>query len=204
MAKLPRPDLDTIREVPPSLWQTDGILWRLHQPRGNHPLAWNELRRFGPLSSARFDYWPGAEAPQQGGVGYFGFDVPTCLAEVFQDRRRIDAVNSPHHLTALKPTRRLSLLDLRTDYPVTVGAAHAINSGPKDRCREWARALRTVHPEIDGFAYVGMTGRDCVVLFETASTAFPAAPEMTRALADKGLAGWLADAAEQIGYAFDG
>lgn len=203
MAKLPQPDLDKIRAVPPTVWQTDAVLWRVHQPRGNHPLAWNQLRRFGPLRSARFDYWFGEQAPQEGGVGYFGFDVAACLAEVFQARRRIDALSSQHHLTAFTPTRELSLLDLRTDYPVKVGASHSINSGPKRRCREWARALRSAHPDLDGFAYIGLAGRDCVVLFETAQDAFPTAPEMTRALSDRGLAERLADAADQIGYSFN-
>lgn len=204
VAKLPKPNLETIRSVTPAVWETNNALWRLHNPRGEYPRAWNELRRFGPLRDARFDPWAGEARDRLEGVGYFGFDIATCLAEVFQDRRRVDALNSDLHVTSIEPTRPLLLLDLRADYPIKIGASHSLNGGSKNLCREWAQALREVHPEVDGFAYIGVAGRNCAVLFDSALSSFPPAPRTTRAISDKGLASWLADAAQQIGYRFIG
>jgi hypothetical protein len=101
------------------------------------------------------------------------------------------------------PTRELRLLDLRDTWPIGIGASHAINSGPKNRCRAWAHAIRSVHPGYDGFLYAGMAGRDCVVIHSPPGDVFPAAPDFTKPLADPGLAPYVADAADQIGYALD-
>lgn len=204
MAKLPKPNIEKIRAVDPVVWEIDDVLWRLHQPRGKHALAWNELRRFGPLRDARFDPWIGEMREHDEGVAYFGFDIATCLAEVFQERRRVDALNSDLHLTGFEPTRPLTLLDLRADYPIRIGASHSLNGASKHLCREWAHALREAHPGVDGFAYIGVAGRNCAVLFDSALSAFPSTPRTTRAISDKGMASWLAHAAQQIGYGFVG
>jgi len=205
MAKLPWPDPAKIVSVGLEVAVTDRDLWRLHQPAGDFPLRWDELRTFGPLTSARFDPWLPPPADRTGdsvatGAGYFGFDVPTCLAEVFQATRRVDLEDSETQLTAFKPTRQLHLIDFRGGWPILVGAAHQLNSGPKDRCRAWAHAIREIHPGYDGVIYTGMAGRNCAVVYAPPGDVFPLTPAFTKALADPSLDSYISDAAKQIGY----
>jgi hypothetical protein len=204
MAKLPWPDPTKIATVGAAVVAVDRDLWRLHTPAGDYPLRWNELRTFGPLPGARFDPWPPPPEdrrtdPVTSGVGYFAFDIATCLAEVFQARRIVDREGGVQ-LTAFKPTRQLHLLDLRGAWPIAIGASHLINSGPKDRCRAWAHAIRSVHPGYDGLMHTGMAGRDCVALYAPQSDAFPALPAFSKPLADPALDPYIAKAAEQIAY----
>lgn len=208
MAKLPDPDPAVIASKGTVVAVVHTHLWRLHAPAGRHPTRWDQLRAYGPIASARYDPWlpPPQDRtadPVTTGVGYFGFDVPTCLAEVFQTSRHISIYRDGLQLSAFLPTRPLRLLDLREAWPITIGASHAINSGPKNRCRVWAHAIRSVHPGHNGFLYTGMAGRSCVVLYSPPGDVFPATPDFTKALADPGLAPYIADAAEQIGYALD-
>lgn len=208
MAKLPDPDVSIIAGHSAEYTVMRQVLWRIHMPHGEHPLRWDQLRTFGPLPTARFDPWPAPGADHRRdavtrGVGYFGLDVPTCLAEVFQANRHISTTRGRPQLSAFEPVRELRLLDLRGSWPITIGASHALNSGPRSRCRKWAQALRSVHPRCDGFAYTGMAGRDCVVLFVPPGDVFPRTPAFTKPLADPGLASRIADAADQIGYALD-
>jgi hypothetical protein len=204
VAKLPWPDPAAIADVAAPIVAVGRELWRLHTPTGEHPLRWDELRGFGPLASARFDPWPPpptdrAADPVTSGVGYFGFDIPTCLAEVFQSRRVVDR-GAGVQLTAFTPTRQLNLLDLRGGWPITIGASHLLNSGPRDRCRAWAHAIRAVHPRCDGLVYSGMAGRDCVVLYAPPGDVFPPRPSFSRLLADPTIDPYVASAASQIGY----
>lgn len=202
MAKLPKPDLATIRSVAPVYAERHETLWRAHLVLGDHPLMWNDLRRHGPLPSARFDPWPPPPQDRETGAGYFAFDVATCLAEVFQETRRINAREPGYQLSAFTPTRALSLLDLRGDYPIQMGASHTINGGHKNRCRQWACALATVHPDADGMLFHAMTGKDCLVLWEPGSDAFGEAPDFSRPLQDRGLARTVATAAQHINYLY--
>lgn len=208
MAKLPDPDPAVIASRGVVVAVVQEHLWRLHSPVGRHPTRWDHLRTYGPIASARFDPWlPPPEDrtsdPLTTGVGYFGFDIPTYLAEVFQTTRHISTDRDGIQLSAFMPARQLRLLDLRNTWPIAIGASHAINSGPKNRCRAWAHAIRTVHPGYDGFLYAGMAGRACVVIYSPPGDLFPAAPDFTKPLTDPGLAPYIADAAEQIGYALD-
>lgn len=209
MAKLPNPDLDVIRSRGAEVAQVRGkVLWRIHSPRSSQALRWDQLRSWGPLVTARHDPWPPPPDDHfmdlvTRGVGYFGFDIPTCLAEVFQATRHISTARGGPQLSAFMPTRPLLLLNLSGTWPIVIGASHLINSGPKNRCRVWAHALREVYPTRDGFLYTGMAGRACVVLFEPPGGYFPTAPAFTKPLSDPGLASRIADAAEQIGYALD-
>lgn len=204
MPKLPWPDPAKIASVAAAVVTVDQDVWRLHTPAGDYPLRWDELRGFGPLPSARFDPWlpppHDREAdPVSSGVGYFAFDIPTSLAEVYQARRTVDRGGGVQ-LTAFTPVRPLHVLDLRGDWPIAIGASHLINSGPKDRCRAWAHAIRSAHPGYDGLIYTGMAGRDCVALHAPPGDVFPALPAFTKPLADPALDPYIAHAAEQIGY----
>ena len=108
MTKLPGPDPDRLARTPAEYAEVDDVLWRLHSPHHpDHPMRWDELRTFGPLFTARFDPWPPPpkeRAPD--GVAYFGRDVPTCLAEVFQETRHVNTSRGGLQLTAFTSTRR--------------------------------------------------------------------------------------------------
>ncbi len=204
MAKLPWPNPSQIADVGAAVVADDRALWRLHTPAGDYPLRWDELRAFGPLPSARFDAWlpPPDDRradPVTCGVGYFAFDIPACLAEVFQTRRVVDREGGVQ-LTGFEPARRLHLIDLRGGWPIAIGASHLVNSGPRDRCRAWAHAIRSAHPDCDGLMYTGMAGRDCAAIYAPPGDVFPALPAFTKPLADPALDPYLAAAAEQIGY----
>lgn len=208
MAKLPDPDPAVIASKGAEVSVVQKYLWRLHAPAGRHPTRWDQLRTYGPIASARFDPWlppPGHRTADlvTTGVGYFGFEIATCLAEVFHTNRHILSHRAGLQLSAFMPTRRLRLLDLRDRWPIAIGASHAINSGPKNRCRAWAHAIRSVHPGYDGFLYTGMAGRACTVIYAPPGDVFPASPVFTKPLSDPGLATYVGDAAEQIGYGLD-
>src|SRR5665811_2003327 len=202
MAKLPKPDLDVIASVPPITTERTEVLWRVHYVLGDYPRMWNELRRFGPLPSARFDPWPTPTGAQDTGVAYFAFDVATCLAEMFQETRKINLAEPGYQLSAFTPTRALSLLDVRGDYPIQIGASHTLNGGQRNRCREWAVALAAVHSGADGMLFQGITGKDCVVMWEPGTDAIADAPDFSRPLGDPSIRQTVATAAKQINYAY--
>ncbi len=177
------------------------VLWRAHRCAGEHVVPWHQLRYWGP-TGARFDPQPPPPGPSERGVGYTALDVATCLAEVFQQTRVIDTSRGAPYLTAWRPTRPLHLLDLTGGWPIRNGASHVMNTGPHELCRAWARAVVTRWPELDGLWHVSaMTGRPEVTLFTAAAATFPHRPLFSRPLADPGTRGWIAAAADLIGYA---
>lgn len=207
MAKLPNPDRDVIARATThgAVVDRQQVLWRIHNPDGDHPLRWNQLRAQGPLLSARFDPWLGSLTNRSAdgtatGVGYFGFDFPACVAEAFQETRAVAVGLDGRAVSAFEPTRPLHLLDLRGNWPIKIGASHLINSGPKDRCRRWAHAIRSTYPDYDGLLYTGMAGTDCVAVYAPPADFFPDRPGFTKQLNDPGLLPYLADAAQQVGY----
>lgn len=177
-------------------------MWRIHNPNGVHRVAWNYLRSFGPLTRARFDPWVGEPAEQSGAVGYFATDWSTCLAEYFQETRRV-TTSTNCYITGFTPTRTLDLLDLRGEYPIKVGASHSLNGGTRTHCRAWSHAFRTALPSLDGFVYAGMNSLNCFVLFENTWDAFPKHPGFSRALFDPSIYERLAVATKNINYEFD-
>jgi hypothetical protein len=201
--KLPPPDPERLAGTAPEYAELDDVLWRLHAPHHpEHPMRWDELRTFGPLVTARFDPWlppPKEHAPE--GVGYFGADVPTCIAEVFQDTRHVNTSRQGLQLSAFVPRHPVRVLDLRGSWALRIGASHLINSGPRRLCRRWAHALRRAYPDADGLVSTGMAGRDCVTLYVPG--VFPDVPDFSRPLSDPALASRIADACSQIGYALD-
>ena len=175
------------------------VLWRLHRTAGEHLVAWDRLRHWGP-SAACFDPHKPPPSEQEAGVSYASFDVPTCLAEAYQVRRVVNTAFEVPYLTAWSPRRRLRLLDLTGLWPVRNGASHAINTGRHDLCREWARAIYKRWPGIDGVYYSSaMTGRPCVALWTAASDSFPDRPSFSHALAAPLIRDLLQEAVEQVG-----
>lgn len=192
----------SLSREPDDVGDHPGILWRVHRTVGEHVLAWNELRRFGPLPSMRWEPHPGpTPAPSDEGVLYASGDVATALAEVFQTTRLIDTRMSAPRLTAWQPTRPLRLLDLSGTWLIRNGASTALLSAPRSICRRWARAIRTTWPELDGLAVPStMTAAQNVVLWGPAADVMPELPAFSRDLAHPLVWTLAQQAADEIGY----
>lgn len=177
------------------------VLWRVHRTSGEHIVPWNQLRHWGPAATMRFDPHDPPPRVQDRGVSYAALSVPTALAEVFQRTRVINTRRGSPYLTAWSPARGLTLLDLTGTWPIQAGASYPINSGRRDHCRAWARAIHTAQPDFDGlWLHSSMTGDDAVTLFTHAADSFPNRPRLSLPLDHPGLRGHLLTAASQIAY----
>jgi hypothetical protein len=96
----------------------------------------------------------------------------------------------------------LRLLDLTGTWPTRAGASQAISSGPRDRSRAWARAIRSSYDDIDGLWYRSSmdSGKPAICLWEGARDAMPASPWAHLPLDAAGLVIPLARAARSLGY----
>jgi hypothetical protein len=180
---------------------THTVLWRVQPGTGLHVVAWNELRRFGPVPTGRFDPHEPPPREQGEGVQYLALDLPTALAEHFQATRVVDRRRRTPVLVAWRPSRTLRLADLTGSWPLRIGASHVLNTCPRRRSQEWARAIRGAFRRLDGLWYTSSTtGRPSVALFSPARSAIPPAPELSQVLSHPGLTPWLSAACEEIGY----
>lgn len=204
MAKLPLPPpVDQLRSLGGSHpWATDvpEVLWRIRRGAGRFPSKWDGFRHLGPLPSARFDPHKPPTHEQTECVAYFAATWRTCLAEVFQATRVVNVRRGDPFITGVRPTRPLQLLDLRGDWPIRIGASHHINTGRKDHCRAWARALRQAWPRADGLISVGIDSGPVITLFAPARRTLGREPVFDRPLADGHIRDRVAAATEAIGY----
>lgn len=181
----------------------NSVLWRVHRTRGPRVTAWNALRHYGPVATARFDpHEPPARDGQPEGATYVALTAQTALAEAFQSQRLVDRHSGAPHLVGWQLTRAVQLLDLSRSWPTRVGASQAISSGRRDVARAWARAIRAAFPQLDGLWYSSSMdgGGFCVVLWLPAADALADSPVFSRALSDPALADRLAAAASRLGY----
>lgn len=204
MAKLPWPPSVAVlaHHVPDEVELDPGTtLWRVHAGSGPHGLRWDELRSFGPLPSGRFDPHVEPAHEQAELVGYFAHDWASCLAEVFQTNREIRPRRNDPWITGFETAGPVRLLDLRDTWAVAIGASHAINTGPKNVCRAWSRALRQAFPHADGLATTSaMTGRPSITAYAPMTTALPDRPSFSAPLAAPALRARVATVADEIGY----
>lgn len=204
--KVPRSPAAGLRWGSSDLTVRRPTLWRIHRTHGPQPSGWDSFRTYGPIDGMRWDPHPEpqGEYPQHG-VLYAACDLPTALAEVFQEQRRIDTVTGRPYATSWTPTRDLTLLDLTAGWPLRAGAAHALLSAPRSTCRAWARAI-TEHPDTTGQAIDGLwvqstlTGTAMPVLAPPAATTFPIRPAFSRSLDDAVVLTAISIASTQIGY----
>lgn len=141
---------------------------------------------------------------QDRGVTYTALDLATALAEVFQLGRLIRRHHGGPYVSSWRPTRALALLDLTGKWPIRNGASYTINSGRRDHCRAWARAIHTAWPEFDGlYHHSSLTGEPLVTLFTHAADTFPARPAFSVPLDSPGLIPHVVTAARSIGYRLD-
>jgi len=202
LAGLLRPDEDIVAIDPAT------PLVRVFTVAGRHPQQWDTFRHTGPLPHARFDPHPPGprgrptDSADQG-VLYFGLRARTSVAEVFQDTSIVDRVTRRPFLVVFRPTRTLRLLDLAGLWPTRAGASQEISSGPRERTQEWARAIRTAHPDLDGLWYRSSmdSGYPAVCLWDPPSgDAIPDSPDALVPLDHPGLDIPLARICQELNY----
>lgn len=180
------------------------VWWRVHKTEGDHVLAWNALRTFGPL--LRFDphRLPRGEDPGRG-IWYGASTPDAALAEAFQVDRTIDRARHQPYLTGLSFTRPLTVLDVAADsdgtWATRAGGTYAISTGPHAVSQCWARTIVDAYPDLDGLRYNSrFAGAPCLALLSPAADAMPERPKLSLPLSHPGLASRLAGAAKRLGY----
>lgn len=208
VAKLPDPPgRAALRRLEPSVQVLSAQTWvaRVYFAGGDHPMAWNTFRDWGPARLARFDHQLPDERGQprhQARAVLYGAPLGlTCIAEVFQHSRVIDRLRRDPFLTIFQLARPVRLLDLTGEFATRMGASLAIHSGPRDRTRRWAVALDDAYG-LDGFHYLSSMhpGAVAFVLNERARDALPASPAFNRPLADPILTDVIDACATRLGY----
>jgi hypothetical protein len=176
-------------------------LWRVYFRGGNHPTVWDAFRTYGP-TSARFDHHLPPPRVQSRSILYAAESGPTCLAEVFQDKRVIDRTARQPWIASWKLSANVELLDLSGTWSTRAGASSAIHSGPRARARRWAQRIYDAYPTLSGLYYLSSMGGNApaVALFERARPAMPPSPAFHRPLADPTLLNAMKNAAADLGY----
>ena len=152
--KVPRTPPSDLVHGPGDIITVRPLLWRIHRTQGSHVLPWNQLRRFGPIPTMRYDPQPEPAAPSIEGVLYTATSLATALAETFQATRVVDSRSFEPQATAWTPTRDLQLLDLTGGWALRNGAAFALATAPQEHLqgvgttdlRHLARPRRPVDP----------------------------------------------------------
>lgn len=167
---------------------------RVHTLGPPHPLAWNELRSFGPTKS-RFDHQTLPPRQQRRAIAYLAHGpeaFTAALAELFQDESGrgvgpIDTRRSTPAVTTFALARDVAVLDLGSGWVTRAGGNQAIVSGTRSTARAWARTIYSHHRRlVEGLAFpssVWAPGR-CLALWEAARDAFPRRPAAGRLLSD--------------------
>ena len=211
MAKLPHaPDLERLRALEPSLVRLPAaaVLHRVYRRGGPFPTLWNDFRRYGP-TAARFDHHlpdeRGRGRVQERAIVYAATDIPTAIAEVFQQRRAIDRALDAPWLVSAELARELVLLDLTDTFALRAGGSMKLVSGPTVYAQAWSRGFHEAYPDVQGVRYPSsLTNRPVVALYERALALgdgpFAPPPPFHRALTDALPLEPLRNVAREIGY----
>lgn len=204
MPKFPEPPADLAAMLPPRLQRlaAGSELWRVYFRGGRYPGVWNGWRAYGPVPGGRFDHHEPPARLQERAILYVATDGVTCLAEVFQAGRLIDATTHQPWLVGVSLAEDLTLLDLTGAWPTAAGASMALSSGPRPRAQRWSRAIYAAYPDVQGLWYPSSmhANRPAVALYERARPAIAPTPVFHRALDDPLLVDLLAWAAATLGY----
>lgn len=182
----------------------DEIWWRIHRTDGEHILAWNALRTFGPV--LRFDPHPLPKSAHVHHGVWYGASTPcAAFGEAYQVGRTIDRERGRPYLTGLSFTRPLWVLDLAADsrgaWTTRVGGTFAISTAPHAVTQRWARHITEAFPDLDGLRYNSrFAGDPCLALFTPAISSMPTRPKISLPLTHPDLAGRIAGAAKRLGY----
>ena len=211
MAKLPKaPDWQRLRDLTPSLISIAAgtPVHRIYRRAGPHPTLWNAFRYFGP-TGARFDHQKrdgeGHAHEQERGILYLARDIPTALAEAFQEKRTVNRGYDQPWLVSIQLGCDLALLNLTDTFCVRAGGSMKLVSGPTVYAQNWSRAFYECYEAIHGLYYPSsLTNRPVIALYERAFALdpFPSAPRFHRALSDASLIEPLRNACREIGYDF--
>jgi len=203
------PEVEVVRGIEPAIktLAKGTRLARVYFTGGDHPTRWNEFRHYGP-TNARFDHHlsdaRGLPFVQERSIFYCAAMADTCLAEVFQQTRRVNRARNAPWLAIFVLQRDIELLDLTGAYPTRVGASMAINVGNRPRAREWAKRFYAAYQQLQGIHYASsMHGNEpAIALNDRAeeSGCLPDHPDLNRALADDSLLDVLKHSAQRLGY----
>lgn len=210
MPKFPDPPgVDALRLVGPEVTTLEKgtVLARVYFTAGDHATRWNEFRHYGP-TNARFDHHlpdrRGEPQVQDRSILYCATAADTCLAEVFQETRRINRTRRAPWLAVFALARDVQLLDLTGAYPTRAGASMAISTGHRGRARSWARCFYEAYPDLEGIRYASSmhANEPAVALNDRGerSGCLPSHPELNRALSDDALLDVLKHSADRLGY----
>lgn len=181
---------------------------RIHVVGSPHPMPWNGMRSYGPTAS-RFDHHTAPRRPHPTrSIAYLTYGrkrFVAALAEHFQDANgSVGPIDRSHRQPAIAQfelAADVQLLDLDSGWVTRAGGNQAIISGRRSRARQWARAIYSEHPAMQGVAFgssVWGPGH-CLALWDRSALAIPAAPLTSRTLDDPGLGVALANAAVALG-----
>jgi RES domain len=154
------------------------------------------------VPTARFDHHLAVPATPERRVLYAATRGPTCIAEVFQATRTIDATTRAPWLVGFRLSSEVHLLDLASTWPTAAGASSAINTGSRSRARQWSRTIYEAYPTLHGLWYASSmyANAPAVALYERAEHAVPSVPFFHRPLDDPALYGLLRNVARIIRY----
>ena len=162
---LPDPESD---QFPPlhddhvEVIDSEHLLVHIYNTGGDHPIRWDQFRRYGPRETGRFDHHPDGKPAvhPRHGIWYGGLDQPddntaiaTSVAEVFQDTRTVPLTSRQRWMVITTPARPLHLLSLDSSWITQAGGNAAVGSGPRVQSRKWARAIHRHYPEINGLTW---------------------------------------------------
>jgi hypothetical protein len=201
MAKFPEPDRDRLTVIGPEVFTLprDSRWWRIYFSAPPHPARWNDFRNYGPVPTARFDPHLLPVSVQTRSVLYAAVNAPVCLAEVFQDRRRVSFEGVPR-LACFRLDRSVHVLDLRGLWPTRAGASQAVASGPRARSQRWARAVADLY-DVEGVIYPSsMHGGDDALALWDCPDAVRSSQDLDVALDDARLTAALYRVGRTIGY----
>ncbi len=175
----------------------DDYVVRIYSSKGAHAARWSSFRRYGPVSSTRFDHQPlptrlhptrgvsYAAGAWTASDGHVTDPLEVAVLERFQSSGVIDRGTDGPRYVIFEPTRPLKLLQLTdSNWLARAGGNAALVSGARGMARDWSRAIYRGYPDVDGLIWSSSVlppGRS-MVLYERAANAVPPAPASDRAL----------------------
>lgn len=211
MSKLPpAPAPELLKSVEPEIEELEAgkRIWRIYNRGGTYPTAWNALRSFGPVASARFDHHEMPVGESDGSILYGAIDpdaIATCVAEFFQEDRTMHRRHREPWLVCFTLAEVVSLLSLRGKWPTRAGASMNINSSERrDLTRGWSRSIYEAYPNVAGLLYASSMNSNAPALafYERVEGALPSRPVFHRPLSAPALEDVLKRICRDIGYDF--
>ena len=139
---------------------------RIYSHAGRHPQRWWEFRQTEIPTPGRFD---ALDAVGVDGVCYLAIRsaderadpaepsatsaLPTCLAEVLQNRPVLDRLDE-RSLVIARLTSVVTVLDASSDWAARAGAGAHLSTAPKHLTSQWATAIAQRWPDLQGMTWI--------------------------------------------------